>query len=394
MALASEDIKQLIQRLEADRQAYLSSHSRLQETLIRVLSNQAEGGPGPAIPDPTRLGASTPASPLAQPEPSFDGFFLPNHGTSTIPAGPVAIKKPPSISSRRTAPSTIAPTFGTKGRKVTSVYSAEDSSDSEEGETFFAQSPLPSENFTEEQLRDHIRGHNWNDLSKLILGDLRRSGRLHRRASIFEPDVVDDLHDADHTLGDIYEVGEDGAPLNRSRGDSKHADSDTWEVLRSTNADKTRRQAVGRVVILREPTPLLFAALHLTMSKHFDMDSLYEILIDDTTTTKAYIEGHASADSRQQRSVLFSFKYHTLVGKDRSPLHFQNHDPDVHDKDDHIPLSTCSSTRCSSRFQVRHYEATDATLDDRRLRRQATYTTLLPRGMCSPSNAFRTGTRK
>ena len=343
MALASEDIKQLIQQLEADRQAYLSSHATLQETLIRIRSNQAEGGPGPSTIDPTPPGVSAPSSPLAQADPSLGGFSPPTYGASTITVEPLALKKPPTISSRRTAPSTIAPTFGTKGRKVTSVYSTEDSSDSEEGETFFAHNPLPTENFTEDQLRDHIRNHNWNDLSKLILGDLRRSGRLHRRASIFEPEVVDSVHDADHTLGDIYEVGEDGAPLNRSRGDSKHADSDTWEILRSTNTDKTRRQAVGRIVILREPTPLLFAALHLTMSNHFDMDSLYEILIDDTTTTKAYIEGHASRDPRQQRSVLFSFKYHTLVGKDRSPLHFQNHDPDVHDKDDHIPLSTCSS---------------------------------------------------
>ena len=343
MALANEDIKRLIHQLEADRQAYLSSHTKLQETLIRILSDQAEGGPCPSITDLTPLGASTPSSPVAQPESFLGGSSLPSYGGATFTLEPVAPKKSHSISSRKTAPSTVAPTLATRGRKVTSVYSAEDSSDSEEGETFFAHNPLPTENFTEEQLRQHIRNHNWNDLSKLILGELRRSGKLHRRASIFEPEVIDDLHDADHTLGDIYEVGEDGAPLNRSRSDSKHADADTWEILRCTNPDKSRKQAVGRIVILREPTPLLFAALHLTMSRHFDMDSLYEILIDDTTTTKAYIEGHASRDPRQQRSVLFSFKYHTLVGKDRSPLHFQNHDPNVHDKDDHIPLSTCSS---------------------------------------------------
>ena len=337
MALNSEDINRLIQQLETDRQAYLTSHNKLQEVLLQVL--KADYGLGPSFASPSP--GPTPSLPPAQPDTARGKSPLQDYGGHSTPEA--AFKKPSSISSRRTGLSTIPPTVGTNKRKVTSVYSAEDSSDSEEGETFFAHTPLPSQDFTEQQLRHHIETHKWNDLSKLILGDLRRSGKLHRRDSIFEPDNVDGSQDADHTLGDIYEVGDDGAPLNRGKADGTNADSDTWEVLRSTNSDQSRRQAVGRIVILREPTPLLFAALHLTMDKHFDMDSLYEILIDDTTTTRAYIDGHASPDDRQQRSILFSFKYHTLVGEGRCPLHFQNHDPDVNDKDDHLPLSTCSS---------------------------------------------------
>ena len=65
--------------------------------------------------------------------------------------------------------------------------------------------------------------------------------------------------------------------LGRSRGD-KRGDEATWEVLRSTNVNKTRKQAVGRIVILREPSALLFGALHLSMKDHFDMDSIYQML--------------------------------------------------------------------------------------------------------------------
>jgi Mg2+ and Co2+ transporter CorA len=79
------------------------------------------------------------------------------------------------------------------------------------------------------------------------------------------------------------------------------------------------------------------------MNKHFDMDSIFSLLIDDTISTRAYVKGHSMHDPRRQRSLIFAFHYHTLVGKGRSPLHFQNHDPDVNEKDDHIPLSTCSS---------------------------------------------------
>lgn len=35
--------------------------------------------------------------------------------------------------------------------------------------------------------------------------------------------------------------------------------------------------------ILREPSPILFAAIHYTMNNHFDMDEIFQLLIDDKT---------------------------------------------------------------------------------------------------------------
>ena len=120
--------------------------------------------------------------------------------------------------------------------------------------------------------------------------------------------------------------------------------SQLWEVLRHTNAGKNQSQkAVGRIVVMREPTPLLCAALHYTMTPHFDMDSIFRIMIDDTINTRAYVNGHSSKDPRQQRSIVFVLKYHTLTGKGRTPAMWQNHDDDLVQTKTHVPISSCSA---------------------------------------------------
>lgn len=314
MALDSDTIKQLLIKLEADRAAFLASQTKLQDVLIQVLQNQQA-----ATPEPTAAQISRTLC--------VETDFDPNHPP----------KKPSSFVGRR------AGSFGQDGaRKVVSLYSAGDSSDSDDGESYYANDPLPSEEFTEDKLRRHIRGHSWNQHAKLIFGPLIRSGKLYSPESLFASDSAL-TGDADHTTADIYEVGEDGAPLKRSRSDVVHGDLAAWDVLRSTNMDSDRKQAVGRIIVLREPSPLMYGALHLTMADHFDMDSIYRMLIDDHQSTKAFVTGSQSSDVRQQRSLVFCFKYHTMVGEGREPLEWQNHDDDIGTKHGNIPISTCSS---------------------------------------------------
>lgn len=315
MALDSATVKHLLEKLEADRAAYLASQNKLQEVLIQLLQGQNSASP-------------------SQPD---GNFVLPNFARTLTADSDAEFRKPTSIVSRRTGSITLDGT----AKKITSLYSAEDSSDSDDGESYYANDPLPAVEFSEEDLREHIRGHEWNQHEKLIFGPMIRSGKLYSPTSLF----ADGEHtsDADHTTADIYEVGDDGAPLQRSRSDVLHGDHAAWEVLRSTNKDENRKQAVGRIIVLREPSPLLYGALHLTMSSHFDMDSLYKMLIDDHQRTKAYVSGSKHSDPRHQRSLVFCFKYHTMVGENREPLEWQNHDDDIGHKDGHIPISTCSS---------------------------------------------------
>jgi hypothetical protein len=281
--LSSDDIGRLIQQLDADRRAYLESHNKLQEALVRILNvrDQAEGigsGPGQQQQNPSQGSASTyfpphlqsqspdstpqatsigtgTATAVLQLEPPTPGVF----GLSSFTAEPrpFPAHQSSSLASDRGRPgsTTSAGERSRHKRNLTSVYSAEDSSDSEEGETFFAANPLPKEEFDENQLRDHVRNYNWNEFSKLILGDWRRSGALHSRESIFSRNHEDTEgnDDADHNHTDVYEVGEDGAPLKRDRNDTNNGDLATWEALRHTNVDKERRQAVGRIIIVRLP---------------------------------------------------------------------------------------------------------------------------------------------
>jgi hypothetical protein len=328
MALDNDNVKQLIQQLEADRQAYLSSHNKLQEALVHILSGQH-----------------------AQPD-----NFTPHFGrTLSVESAedPAVPRKPSSFTSKRTNSIGLDSSERTlvsrkswgvdeAGRKVLSLYSQDDSSDSDDDESFYASEHLPHEVYSEDDLRQHIRNYQWGQHARLIFGPLQRSNKLSSADGLFACDPAN-LNDANHTTADVYEVGEDGAPLKRSRADVSNGDKATWEALCNVNADPSRRQAVGRIVLLREPTSLLYGALHLTMNSHFDMDSIYRMLIDDQQRTRAYTKGHQDTDNRRQRSIVFCFKYHTIVGEGREPLLWQNHDDDTSTKEGNIPISTCSS---------------------------------------------------
>jgi len=321
MALDNEAIGKLVQQLEADRTAYLATFAKVQETLAHALNIQPhpDGNSPPVV-----------ASPLPAPSVS---------AVDTTPSSP---RSPPSLSSRRTGPGSST-LVDIESRKKGSLYTGDESSDSDDDESFFAQEVLPVQQFSEEDLRRHLKDHQWNRHSTLILQDLLKDPRVLDQNRLLERLRRRQENDANHHHADIYQVGTDGAPLRHSRGDSDEGLLATWEALRQTNVDRERKQAVGRIIVLREPPPVLFAALHLTMNKHFDMDSIYRMMIDDETSTKAYIKGCISDDHRHQRSLVFCFKYHTIVGEGRAPLPWQNHDNRVESREDHISIATCSS---------------------------------------------------
>jgi len=56
---------------------------------------------------------------------------------------------------------------------------------------------------------------------------------------------------------------------------------------------------------VREPSPLLFAAVHYTHSKHFDMDEIFGFLVDDDPML---VRAHDpfSEDARHGRSMVWN----------------------------------------------------------------------------------------
>lgn len=313
MALDNDTVLQLIQQLEADRKAYLATFEKIHDILNHALR-----------PQPRRLDSQGPG----QSNPPISLPLILTEAPQTLPGRASSLTSSHFL--ERNHP-----------RNKESIFTGDGTSDSEDDEAFFARETLPPRDFSEADLIDHLKGHSWDIYSRYILQDLLRN------ISLLENGIfLRDRHhqtDANHQHADIYHIGTDGAPLRFSRGDSDEGPLAAWEALKSTNTDSTRKQAVGRIIIVREPASSLFAALHLTMKEYFDMDSIYRILIDDYTPTKAITKGYLKRDQRRQRSIVFVFKYHTLVGEGRAPLHWQNHDEVLESKDGNIPLTTCSS---------------------------------------------------
>lgn len=325
MAIDNEIITQLIQQLEADRKAYLSTFEKIHETLAQALTSQ-----------PDALSEIRPGISQRPTVSSFGSLVV----TATDPP-PSSPKIAPSTISRRTNPSSRP--LDKDDPRNHSIWSADDSSDSEDDESYFAQETLPSKEFTEDDLIQHLMTHDWDKYSMFILQDLLRNINQFGNG-IFNKDRQAHQLDASHEHADIYHVGTDGAPLRYSKSGTDDGPLATWEALRSINIDPSRKQAVGRIITMREPPPSLLAGLHLTMNEYFDMDSIYRLLINDDTPTKMITKGYLKKDHRRQRSIVFVFKYHTIVGEGRAPLPWQSHDDALSEpREGHIPLATCSA---------------------------------------------------
>jgi hypothetical protein len=214
------------------------------------------------------------------------------------------------------------------------ILAHEDSSDSADDESFFIQDALPPQCFGEDDLRAHLQSYPWTPQGRLILGDLIGDDTDLMRIQLFDM--------ASHGHTNLYDVGPDGAVVSVKAEEGRDGGVATWDGLSAINLDRTRRQAVGRIAMLRDPPAALIGAVHLTMNQCFDMDSIFCMLTEEAPT-KAYMKGCMHQDPRHQRSYIFCFKYHTIIEDVCKPLPWQKADVDLDFTDDHVPISTCAS---------------------------------------------------
>ncbi|KAK6592431.1 CorA Mg2+ transport-like protein [Botrytis cinerea] len=151
---------------------------------------------------------------------------------------------------------------------------------------------------------------------------------ITKNGRLLDPVLFPDYHRADRSHNShysVFDVGKDGAPLSRRdvvKPGTTKIDSAIWQAVKDLNSDpESLRPVVGRITIVREPSPVVLGALHLTLNKTFDMDELFNYLISDEVTSANIMRRPFSADSRQQKSFVFNF--------DTSK--------------DHIPISRCNS---------------------------------------------------
>lgn len=312
MAADNPDVKELMSKLDADRESYLANLTKAHELLGQALSGADAGKVKSPVPSPT---------PTAQPIPRIPLQNNTDWGLRSL--------------------------FEAETLHKNTLFGGEDSLDIEnsddDDEPFFVQETLPPEKFTDEDFREHLKHHPWDEYGQRILGPVLQDTELLASENLFDDTgVPQDGNDCTDTHATVYEVGTDGAALFQRRK-ARELSQSVWQTLNNTNTDShKRRLATGKIVVIREPSPLLFGAIHHTMDPHFAMDNIFRLLADESST-RAYMKGCFGADSSQARTFLFCFKYHTIIGGERSPMPWQACDQDRTNTRTHIPITTCAS---------------------------------------------------
>ncbi|KAF2013925.1 hypothetical protein BU24DRAFT_424942 [Aaosphaeria arxii CBS 175.79] len=222
---------------------------------------------------------------------------------------------------------------------------SDDSSDEEDD--YFVQSELPSQSYDHEHLREHLKKHDWDEHGREILaGVMSERGRL-KQPNLFPTsrDPADDRGHYPHFQ--VYDVGPDGeAQLIESSGkDNKMSRAnEIWHSIKDIAVNKAQsgKTVVGRITIAREPSPILFGALHLTMHNTFDMDELFRSLVQ-TDATSAHMHRAFHEERKRQKTFYFSFEYYTIIGEECKPMQWQRADRDIKHTESHIPLTRCGA---------------------------------------------------
>ncbi|TVY17373.1 hypothetical protein LARI1_G004803 [Lachnellula arida] len=301
--------EELLKRLDEQHQAYLQTFKLVHEALSQTV-------------------AATTASPAALPP----------------------LQSPVTSAGKRRRRSTVEVEIDRPGLRKPSTYHSSvltgESDESDEDDELYVQTPLARSQYEDEDLRKHLQTHKFNEEGQLLLDTIVKDGVLLRPTLFPKYDPDEKFHNSHYT---IFDVGKDGAPLSRSFAvkPGSSIDSSIWQAIKDLNADPAAlRPAVGRISIVREPSPIVFGALHLTMNKDFDMDEIFEHLVEQDNSAAHMINRGFNDDQRQQRSLVFKFDYFTVVGEEVEPMPWQTSagaEKVLDPPEGHIPISRCSS---------------------------------------------------
>ncbi|KXX80744.1 hypothetical protein MMYC01_203827 [Madurella mycetomatis] len=239
--------------------------------------------------------------------------------------------------------------------------------------------PLEKESFSEEDLVSHIRSiEEKHPDTVTALCDV-----WHKKDELDASNVLTSFDTGegsryDSATYEIFEVGRDGVPKSKLiqpdqayssrlqlrwgggqpgclRLESPQEYQCRWE--RSWEDDVSApilvihsptNTTLTQVRILQEPSPLILAAAHMSMQKHFDMHELCQHLVSTTGNkgkTKAYMNRAFETEPLRRRSFFFVLKYYTVVGEGLTPAPWQafDHRPADRRSPDHIDIAECSS---------------------------------------------------
>lgn len=328
MAAAMDNTKKveaLIRELDAQREAYLQTFQQVHELLAQNLAA--------TVPKDTLRTGTPPRSPapeLPVPRPHSESV-------SRTTSDREIITRPRNQS---TGLSGLSLETSSKSRTT-----GHDSDLDDDDEALYVQESLPSHAFEMEDMRSHLRGYKWDHFGKKIMdGVVGNPTRLSQTPLI--PTGKGKLEDrSDYTHYQVFDIGPDGSPLAVDFASIEKQfgrPMALWHAIKDLNPSSRERHAVGRITIMREPSPILFGALHFTMHKSFDVDEIFRHLVEADVSC-AKMRRAFESDERRQRSFIFNFEYFTLIGKDCEPMEWQMAAGQEDRKPGHIQISRCSS---------------------------------------------------
>ncbi|KAH8673303.1 hypothetical protein BX600DRAFT_508580 [Xylariales sp. PMI_506] len=214
----------------------------------------------------------------------------------------------------------------------------------------YVQQPLAQEYFDDHSLFLHLRHALFGEATQRALEKVFKRREELDITTMFQVLDSEDEELQNSATYEVYEVGKDGQAIQKHADDDNDAEcileaQTVWDTIKYTNSGG---QAVGRIVSLFEPSPLMLGAIHLNMSQQFDMDEIFQQLVTtegNKGKTKAYMHRAFESTELRRRSFFFVFKYYTVVKDGFAPAAWQAHDERPEDKrsQDHIDISEGSS---------------------------------------------------
>lgn len=287
------EVSELLKRLDAQQEAYLETFRQVSDLLAQNLGSTAS----PA----RKTGPPTPDTPGPEPRPSRCSTHSPRPSF----AGGASEHE---LQARKISAGIATLTTSSESRKT-----GEDS-DADEDEDLYVSSTLAPQKHDEDTLRKHLQSYQWTVYDARILETV-----INNPARILQHPLIptrkgpsEDRSQYSHCQ--VFDVGPDGAPLEVEWDHVERASSRPhaiWYAIRELNQPPKERLAVGRITIMREPSPILFGALHHTLCQSFDMDELFRHLVQAEASSADMFRAFDD-DPRRQRSFVFNFEYFTV----------------------------------------------------------------------------------
>lgn len=164
---------------------------------------------------------------------------LPSSSSSLVPL-PLSASSPATITSKRrrkrqskTESEVERPSIPTDRRTLISLFTGEESESEDEVE-LYVQRPLPKRKFDHEDLREHLKTYEWTEAGEILLEEVVVDHRLKNPAVFHQYSPEEEKqHHAHYT---VFDVGNDGSPLNRRRApcleEKVDNDGDIWNILK------------------------------------------------------------------------------------------------------------------------------------------------------------------